>query len=425
MIPYGDHQQKLTLPDGLSVHRLEPRTPSPTGSSREMLAKALERPIGSPTLAELASGKQTAAILIPGKARKVGARDYVPALIDQLNRAGIADDNIEIFLADGTHVQHLESDVAELLGPQVVSRVRCLGHDCHDRDEIVELGTTSFGTTVSMNRRVVDSDVKVLTGRIVPHYFAGFSGGRKAVIPGVAGFETIVANHRLTLGPNRGIHPDVGLCSLDQNPIHLDMVEAARMANPNFCLNTLLDTDHRMLAALAGDFEAVHEEGCRIAEEIFCLTVEEPFDAVITSAGGLPYDCNFMQALKAAFNVADIIRSGGSVLWIAQCPQGIHEGFLEWADFDSCADLDRAVRADYALTGHNSIMLRQFAENAEVALLSDLPPDIVRKLRLHPVESMDEGIQWISRRISPGARVAVVPHANAMCAIMKTCSTNA
>ena len=190
-----------------------------------------------------------------------------PALISELNEAGIEDRNIEIFLADGTHEQHLQNDIATLLGEDIASRVRCLGHDCRKEDELAELGCTRFGTPIFLNRRVLEADVKVLTGRIVPHYFAGFSGGRKALIPGVAGVRTIVANHRLTLGPNLGIHPDVGLCSLAANPVHLDMFEGARKAKPTFCLNTLLDVNHRWCSAVAGDFEAAHEEGCRQAAQ--------------------------------------------------------------------------------------------------------------------------------------------------------------
>jgi nickel-dependent lactate racemase len=251
--------------------------------------------------------------------------------------------------------QHLESDVAALLGEDLVTRIRCLGHDCRKEEEVVELGTTRFGTPVLINRQVLDSEVKVLTGRIVPHYFAGFSGGRKALIPGVAGFRTILANHRLTLDRQRGIHPAVGPCSLANNPVHLDMLEGARMAKPDFCLNTLLSSDHQMIGAVAGDFEIAHEEGCRLAAQWLRLTLAEPVDVLVTSAGGLPYDCNFMQALKTVFNVQDIVRPGGAILWVAECPQGINPGFLGWAALPSDTELEEAVRAKYSLTGHNSI----------------------------------------------------------------------
>jgi nickel-dependent lactate racemase len=253
----------------------------------------------------------------------------------------------------------------------------------------------------------------------VPHYFAGFSGGRKALVPGVAGFRTILANHRLTLDQERGIHPGVRLCGLRENPVHLDMVEGARLAQPDFCLNTLLDTDHRMVSAVAGDFEAAHEEGCRQAAQMFRVRVPEPLDVLITSAGGHPYDCNFMQSLKAVFNVQDVVRPGGAILWVAECASGINPGFLPWAEISSDEELERAVRDRYALTGHNSLMLRHLTRRVDVALWSALPAEIVSKLGLHPVPSLEEGLRWIRQRHPAGFTYAVVPHANVMCAALE------
>ena len=148
------------------------------------MRRCLERPYGSPPLREIARGKRSAAILIPGKERVAGTAEYVPALIAELNRAGIPDESIEVFLATGTHEHHGVSDVVDLLGEEVASRVRCRAHDCFAESELSKVGTTTFGTPVLINQRVLEADVKILTGRIMPHYFAGFGGGRKALIPG-------------------------------------------------------------------------------------------------------------------------------------------------------------------------------------------------------------------------------------------------
>jgi nickel-dependent lactate racemase len=197
------------------------------------------------------------------------------------------------------------------------------------------------------------------------------------------------------------------------------MVEGARLAQPDFCLNTLLDTDHRMVSAVAGDFEAAHEEGCRQAARMFRVSVPEPLDVLITSAGGHPYDCNFMQSLKAVFNVQDVVRPGGAILWVAECGSGINPGFLPWAEISSDEELERAVRDRYALTGHNSLMLRHLIRRVDVALWSALPAEIVSKLGLHPVASLEEGLRWIRQRHPAGFTYAVVPHANVMCAALE------
>jgi hypothetical protein len=312
--------------------------------------------------------------LIPGKERVAGTAEYVPALVAELNRAGIPDESIEVFLATGTHEHHGVSDVVDLLGEKLASRVRCRAHDCFAENELSEVGRTTFGTPVLINQRVLEAEVKILTGRIMPHYFAGFGGGRKALIPGVAGFQTIRANHRLTLDPERGIHPGVGPCLLDGNPVHLDMLEGARMVRPDFTLNTILDADHRMIAAVAGNFETAHEEGCRQAARLFRLTVAEPVDVLI------------------------------------------HPEFQHWCSILSDEELNDAVRKNYNLRGHNSLMLRNLTRRADVALWSALPDDAVHALGLHPLGSLTEGVEWIHDRVSGDFSYAVVPYANVMSA---------
>jgi lactate racemase len=417
-LKYGLREITLSFSHGKLISFLEPDI-KPTGSPRDIISRSLLDPLASRPLREVAIGKQSAAILIPGKARVAGTREYVPMLLSELNSAGIPDSRIEIFLADGTHEQHLKSDIEHLLGRDIAARVRCVGHDCRQDDQLTEVGTTSFGTPVLINRRVLDAEVRILTGRIVPHYFAGFSGGRKAMIPGVAGYRTIVANHRLTLAGHRGIHPEVGPCSLTANPVHLDMLEGSRMVKPEFCLNTLLNADHEIVGAVAGDFEAAHEHGCRQAEQMFCLAVGKPVDVVITSAGGHPYDSNFMQSLKAVFNIQDIVRPGGLILWVAECTAGIHPGFLRWAAIASDEQLEETVRARYDLTGHNSVMLRNLIRKVDVALLSALPGDVVRALGLYPVSTLEEGLRWIIERFGREFTYVVVPYANVMSAVTK------
>jgi len=413
-LPYGTQRVQFAPPPGWRLQRVEPRAPARRAPAAEILEAALASPIGSRPLRELARGRRTAAILIPGKARRVGTQAYVPRLVDELNAGGIADDAIEIFLADGTHEQHLERDIAELIGGDIIRRVRCIGHACDDGDSVVRVGTTRAGTPVFLNRRVCAADLKIVTGRIVPHYFAGFTGGRKTLIPGVAGFETIVANHRLTLDGTGGIHPAARAGNLDDNPVHLDMLEAARMAPPDFCVNTLLDTEHRIMAAVAGDFEAAHAEGVRLAQALLHVTLDAPVDAAIVSAGGLPYDCNFMQALKAPFNTQSIVRRGGALLWLAECRGGIQPQFLEWASIAADDELRRAVSARYALTGHNSIMLRELIRRVDVALYSALPSATVRGLGLHPVASIADGVRWLAERHPAPMTCAIVPHASSM-----------
>jgi nickel-dependent lactate racemase len=254
--------------------------------------------------------------------------------------------------------------------------------------------------------------VKVLTGRVVPHYFAGFGGGRKALLPGVASYETIVANHRLTLAAERGVAPGVAPCVLDGNPVHLDMIEASRFVRPTFALSTVLDAQDRLVGVFAGETESSHRQACSFARRIHQVCVDEPFDAVITSAGGAPYDMNFMQSLKALFNTQEAVRPGGAMLWIAECLLGVAPFFLDWASFEDDETLEREVRRSYNLGGHNSIMLRHLTRRCEVGMVTAMPADRARRLGLHPLGSLEAGLRWLGERVRPGAHVAFVPFGN-------------
>jgi lactate racemase len=412
LLRYGGREIPISLPDELQCTMLLPSDSSPAQSPSAAIAASLSDPIGSPRLREIAHAKKSAAILIPGKARIAGARYYVPALISELNEGGIEDRNIEIILADGTHDQHLKNDIAALLGEEIIRRVPISGHDPRNEKNLTYLGTTSFGTPVLINRRVLESDVRIATGRIVPHYFAGFSGGRKALIPGVAGFSTILANHKLTLDPVRGIHPAVACCSLEQNPVHLDMLEGARMVGANFCVNTVMNAREEIIGVFSGDIEDAHKLACDKANQVLRLAIEQPVDVAITSAGGAPYDSNFMQSLKAILNIQEIMRPGGVILWIAECNSGIHPGFLEWAKIESWEELEDKSRREYNLTAHNTMLLRRLLKKCDVALLSSLPSETVRKMSIRPLTSIEEGMRWISQRVPKGSSCAIVPRAN-------------
>jgi len=409
---FGEREYAGGLPTGMVFERLEPAVCPHATSADAIIRHALGNPIASPCLSDIARGGRSAAILISGKDRVAAADIYVPLLLDELNQAGIPDDAIEVFIATGTHARHSDEDALALLGEKVLSRVAWQRHDCTAPDKLQRVGVTKYGNEVFLNRRVLAADVKVLTGRIIPHYFAGFSGGRKTLVPGVAGFETIKRNHRLTLAPDSGIDTNCRACFLDANPVHLDMLEGAGFVKGTFLLNTLLDTEHQVVDAFAGDMAKAHLAGCAEAERIFKVTVEAPFDAMIAAAGGAPYDCNFMQAIKAFFAVKDAVRPGGAILCVAQCPAGMKDAFLEWARIKSDDELEKAVRSNYNLAGHNSIMLRRLTRKFRIALWSDLPDQKVRAMRIEPVRSLDQGLAWLFG-VSPGnARRGIAPYAN-------------
>ncbi|MCY3018304.1 MAG: nickel-dependent lactate racemase [Planctomycetota bacterium] len=411
-IGFGASSHRFRLPVAQPLRLIQPPVVDCRLSPEQVIRRALEQPIGCPPLHKLARGARTAAILVPGKDRVAGVAFCLPLILQELNSAGIPDERIEVILATGTHAKHTPQEVAGVLGQQATSRLRWREHDCGPAGEFNLLGATSRGTQVALAKAVVEADLRILTGRIIPHYFAGFGGGRKALLPGVAAFETILQNHRLTLAPEGGIHRRMRPCSLEGNPVHLDMVEAARMAGTTFVLNTLLDWEDRLVHAVAGELEVAHLAGCTEAERLLKVVLPEPLDAVICSAGGAPYDCNFTQALKAVLDVQEVVRPGGAILWVASCPEGMKKQFLHWAAIESDEQLKVAVQAKYDLAGHNSILLRSALRKARIALWSGLPEEQVRCLGLEPMQSLEQGLEWLRRNCPAGACCGFASRAN-------------
>ena len=389
-----------------------------TEAPAALVGTALEHPVG-PRLRDLARGARSAVVLIPGIDRVAAVGAFALPVLRELDEAGIPRAGVRFFLATGTHEHKGLRDLHALLGPHVAAVVDGAVHDCRGSG-FVEMGVTARGTRVEFARAVIESEVKVLTGRAVPHYFAGFGGGRKALLPGVASYTTITDNHRLTLAAERGIAKGVAPCALAGNPVHLDMVEAARLATPAFALTTIIDANNRVVGVFAGEPEGSHEQACAFARHVHQVTVDEPLDGLITSAGGAPYDMNFMQSIKALFNVQESVRQGGPILWIAECPLGVAKAFLDWASVEDDAALERGVRAAYNLAGHNSIMLRHLVRRCEVGMVSSIPPDLVLRFGMHPLGSLEAGLRWLGGRLRPGAHVGYVPFGNVTHLALKT-----
>ncbi len=284
---------------------------------------------------EVARGARSAVILVPGIDRVAAVGALVPPLLAELREAGVQ--RTRVFLATGTHEHRGLDDVRALLGGETFAAIEPVIHDPRgvagglgsSDDGFAALGRTTRGTPVD---RAAPSPTP--RSRCSPgassRTTSPASVSEERLVPGAASARTIFANHRLTLARESGIASGIGPCNLDDNPVHLDMVEAARLVpGPAFCLNVLLDSEHRLVSAYAGNLERAHLAACEEARALHQQTSDRLFDGVITSAGGAPYDCNFVQALKALFDVQTIVRPGGAVLCLAECPQGIARPFVE------------------------------------------------------------------------------------------------
>lgn len=361
-------------------------------------------------------GGEKVVIVTSDITRYTGSEIYLPLLVERLNRQGIADGDIEILVALGIHRKQTGHEHQRILGP-LYGRVRVSDHDCDDSGALTFIGTTSSGIKVSINRRAVEADHLILTGTIGFHYFAGFGGGRKSVLPGIASRKACMASHFAVLnrGEGSGKNPFAATGNLEGNPVHLAMVEGCAMAKPAFILNTVLAADKRIIAAFGGDWILAHEAGCRFYRERFACPVAEKGDLVIASCGGYPKDINLIQAHKSMEYAAQALHDGGVMILLAECRDGFGNGtFFDWFRHRSLDEFEAALRAHYEINGQTAYSLLQKAQRFRVILVSRFPAGQVEEMGMIPSRSLDEAMALAGGMLPAGWRCYLMPEAGSV-----------
>ena len=284
-------------------------------------------------------------------------------------------------------------------------------------ENLVALGRTSRGNEVWINRRVYEADRVILTGEIIYHQIAGYSGGRKSLVPGVAGAETTTFNHQFILDPD--CRPGI----LEGNPAHEDLLEACRMFEPDFLLNVVLSPSGGWVRVVAGHYDLAHRAGCATVDHMCRIPVDKPYDMVLASAGGFPLDIDLRQAHKGMENAARALRSGGVLVYFAECPEGTGSTAIEeWVDrFSNAQQMEQQLRSGFIVGAHKAFWLARLGERVKILLVSELPDALVRKCHLHPTADPENAIAQELRRLGTGAKVAYIPHAGITLPIQRMC----
>jgi len=391
---YGRGHRTASLPDGLDVTVARPEIREGVPDPVAEIQRALDHPIGAPTLRELARGRRDAIILVCDLTRDVPDATILPLVLDELNEAGIPDASTRIMVAGGGHRPITSEEARRRLGDVVLSRVERLDHDAADESTLVKIGTTGYGTPVWINRAVAESDLVLGTGCIIPHVIAGYGGGRKLIIPGVAGEETIRRNHR----PENVNRPGVGFCRLAGNVIHEELVEAARMAQLDFIVNVVWAPDGALVQAVAGDMEAAWEEGVRTADRMYAFPMMHPVDLLVTSGGGSPTDVNFYQAVRGMQVGVPVLRPGGAIVLAAECTEGVgSEPLYTWLRDAARPEevLRRRDQEGFGVRGEHiaCYLCERVFPHHRVVLVSSLPDLQVREMMMTPADSVDAAIE--------------------------------
>ena len=371
---YGTTSFRLLLPPERVCATVRAALPPAVEEPREIINRALDASV--PFLADFRPGERVA-IVTSDVTRYTGSEIYLPLLVERLTDRGIRDDDIEVVIALGIHRKQTEAEHKKIMG-SLHGRIRVSDHDCDDPGKLVFLGTTSNGVEVEVNRRVIEADRLILTGTIGFHYFAGFGGGRKSLLPGVASRKSCMASHFAVLNPVEGTgrNPRAATGVLDGNPVHRAMMEGCAMAPPAFILNTVLSPEKRIIAAFAGDWREAHLEGCRFYAERFAYPIDRQAELVVVSCGGFPKDINLIQAHKAMEYGSRAVKDGGVMVLLAECRDGYGNAtFFNWFRFREPAQFEAALRKNYEINGQTAYSLLLKAQRFRIILVSSLPPE--------------------------------------------------
>ncbi len=374
-----------------------------TGSERPLsdveIGAAFDAPVSSAPLDEIVAAGDTVLIVVSDATRESGSAQIVNLLARRLIEQGVAPFDIRIIFATGIHRAVTPEEKRELLTPFIAQRIKTVDHDAYDDSQLLSLGQTERGTPVEVNRALVDHTHVILTGAIGFHYFAGFTGGRKSICPGLASARTVEATHLLALDfEHGGRRAGVRTGLLEGNAVHEECTRVASLVAPSFLINTTVDERGRVTNVYAGDWRAAHNKACTEYAAAHSLKLEERREIVIVSCGGAPSDLNLIQAHKALEMAAQACARGGTIILVAECAEGLGRAdFLKWfAEADSRA-LEQRLRVAYEVNGQTAWSLLMKAERFRVLLVSQLDDEEVRRMRMIPARTIAEALARTSQ----------------------------
>jgi lactate racemase len=409
---YGAGMQEAELPRNWNVFMPGYAAVHARRSGHELIREAMQRPLGAPPLRDVAYGKSIV-VLVPDKTRRAASDVVLPLLLDELASAGVRDEQVCILFAMGTHAGQSHEERTALLGDQIMKRYRVVEHDARDIESCVHVGTTKYGTPVLLNRLVVEADTVLIAGTVVHHYFAGFGGGPKMFLPGVAAYESAVANHRRTITEQGMFHPGCRDGNLTGNPVAEDIADAARFFPPCWYFAAVLDEHGQIAAAVCGDLMQAHASACAIVHDLYSVGITGQFPLCIASAGGYPKDVNLIQSHKALHHAAYTVEDGGTLICLAECMDGIgNNDFLKWFDYASDEEFRHALLNRYSMNAHTALALKEKTSRLRVILVTSLNEAVVRSMGMEHARSLSDALALLAPMDEMNLDVCVLRNAS-------------
>jgi nickel-dependent lactate racemase len=401
---YDIRKISLSIPDKNVLSVLKPnKTPNRSGlTGKAEIERSMDNPIGTPKLEEIVRPGEKVAIITSDITRPVPSYKILPVILKRLYLAGIKKDDITIVFAVGSHRAHTEKEMRYLVGDKVYESVRCVD----SVDDFVLVGSSSSGTPFEIFGPVVRADRRICVGNIEFHYFAGYSGGAKAIMPGVSTRNAISANH------SKMVLPSAEAGVLEGNPVREDIEEISKFITIDFIVNVVLDETKHIRTCVSGHHVKAHRAGCVYLDSMYRISIPQKADIVIVSPGGYPKDINMYQAQKALDNAKHAVRDGGIIIWLAAAKEGLGENnFQLWMlGHENACDMIPHIQSDFQLGGHKAAAIALVLETARIFLVSELGDSIIRHCHLEPFHDPESALAEALHVMGPDARIIAMPY---------------
>ncbi len=403
-MPYGNTLMQGKAPWLANLESLDIADVPALADRDVSIAHAIESPIGlDRNVYEIVQPGEQIAIIVSDSFRKTAVDQVLPVLLDGLRRRGIPNTDIRFVFASGTHRPPTPDEQAEILGVTIYKQFkdRAFTHDPHDRANLVTVGTTRRGTVVEVNRTAWECDRLIATGAVVMHYFGGFGGGRKSIVPGISSARTIAQNHAMNLDPDTDdLNPAVQIAAMDGNPVAEDMLEATRLAGVDYIINTVLNRHGKIARVFAGELEAAHRAAAAFARSVYAVHLAHRADLVVAAS---PHTRNFVQTHKALYNAFQAMRPGGRIILLAPCAEGLGgDQFVKWLRLGSRSAVIAGLRRESEINGQTALSTLEKAPSA--FMVTELQPEEVHCLGARKATDLQNALQLAENELAASRR---------------------
>lgn len=400
---YSKTQVSFEIPDENYSCTVKANPVDVEEAGREEVRRSLQEPIGAPVLREIVKPGEKIVIITSDITRPVPSYDVIPPILEELNAAGVKDEDITVVFALGSHREHTQEEMIRLVGKEVYDKVNCIDAKA---ENCIHLGTTKVGTPVDIFDVVANADRRICVGNIEYHYFAGYSGGAKAIMPGVSTRAAIQTNHSMM------VRDEAATGRIEGNPVREDIDSVAEFCPIDYIVNVVLSEHKKILKSFAGHYIEAHRAGCRFLDTLYKVQIKERAEIVVASSGGYPKDLNLYQAQKGLDNAKFAVKDGGVIVLVASCKEGLeNKSFERWMTTMTPDEMVVEIKKNFELGGHKAAAISLVKQKVDIYLVSDLDADFVRSIHLTPFASVQEAVDAAFAKCGKDAKVTVMPYA--------------